>query len=77
MAVGTNVKYEFHPHPFHPFARPRAPHCRGTIDPHPAGGGLRFGLWCEIEGLGKNAQLALDHPDFAAVFFDHLGKKTA
>ena len=28
--------------------------------------GLRFGLWCEIEGLGKNARLNLDHPEFAA-----------
>jgi alpha-galactosidase len=28
--------------------------------------GMRFGLWCEIEGLGINAQLARDHPDFPA-----------
>jgi len=28
--------------------------------------GLRFGLWCEIEGLGKNARLNLDHPEYAA-----------
>ncbi len=28
--------------------------------------GMRFGLWCEIEGLGINAQLARDYPDFPA-----------
>ncbi len=29
--------------------------------------GLKFGLWCEIEGLGKRARLAEDHPDFPAL----------
>ena len=28
--------------------------------------GLQFGLWCEIEGLGKKARLNLDHPEFPA-----------
>ena len=28
--------------------------------------GMSFGLWCEIEGLGINAQLAKDRPDFVA-----------
>ena len=28
--------------------------------------GLKFGIWCEIEGLGVKAQLASDHPDFVA-----------
>jgi alpha-galactosidase len=29
--------------------------------------GLKFGLWCEIEGLGKNAQLADLHPEYVAL----------
>ncbi|HXF63898.1 MAG TPA: alpha-galactosidase [Caldilineaceae bacterium] len=28
--------------------------------------GMRFGLWCEIEGLGKDAALATTHPEFVA-----------
>jgi alpha-galactosidase len=28
--------------------------------------GMKFGLWCEIEGLGINAQLAKDHPEYIA-----------
>ena len=28
--------------------------------------GMKFGLWCEIEGLGAKAQLAQEHPDFVA-----------
>jgi alpha-galactosidase len=28
--------------------------------------GMRFGLWCEIEGLGKDARLAETHPEFVA-----------
>lgn len=28
---------------------------------------VAFGLWCEIEGLGANAQLARDHPDYVAM----------
>jgi alpha-galactosidase len=28
--------------------------------------GMHFGLWCEIEGLGINAQLAKNHPDYVA-----------
>ena len=28
--------------------------------------GMSFGLWCEIEGLGIKAQLALDHPEYVA-----------
>jgi alpha-galactosidase len=27
---------------------------------------MKFGLWCEIEGLGKSARLAEAHPDFVA-----------
>jgi alpha-galactosidase len=29
--------------------------------------GMRFGLWCEIEGLGRQASLAQEHPDFVAL----------
>lgn len=29
--------------------------------------GMRFGLWCEIEGLGKLAALATEHPEFRAL----------
>ncbi len=29
--------------------------------------GLRFGLWCEIEGLGRRARLAESHPEFVAL----------
>ena len=28
--------------------------------------GMHFGLWCEIEGLGKQARLAYDHPEYVA-----------
>ncbi len=28
--------------------------------------GMKFGLWCEIEGLGEQAELARTHPEFAA-----------
>lgn len=29
--------------------------------------GMKFGIWCEIEGLGEHAQVAKDHPDFVAL----------
>ncbi len=29
--------------------------------------GMKFGLWCEIEGLGRSAALNDQHPDFAAL----------
>lgn len=29
--------------------------------------GMKFGLWCEIEGLGKHAQLAVTHPQLTAL----------
>lgn len=29
--------------------------------------GMRFGLWCEIEALGRRAELAERHPDFPAL----------
>jgi len=29
--------------------------------------GMRFGIWCEIEGLGTRARLAETHPDFVAM----------
>ena len=29
--------------------------------------GMKFGLWCEIEGLGQQARLARTHPDFPAL----------
>lgn len=29
--------------------------------------GMKFGIWCEIEGLGINAQVAKDHPDYVAM----------
>ncbi len=28
--------------------------------------GMKFGIWCEIEGLGMHAQVAIDHPEFVA-----------
>ena len=28
--------------------------------------GMKFGIWCEIEGLGEKAQVAIDHPDYVA-----------
>lgn len=28
--------------------------------------GLKFGIWCEIEGLGLNARLASEHPEYIA-----------
>lgn len=28
--------------------------------------GLKFGIWCEIEAVGREAQLAADRPDFVA-----------
>ena len=28
---------------------------------------MKFGLWCEIEGLGSQAQLAIDQPQFPAL----------
>jgi alpha-galactosidase len=27
---------------------------------------MKFGIWCEIEGLGISAQVAIDHPDYVA-----------
>jgi len=29
--------------------------------------GMRFGLWCEIEGVGRLARLAHDHPEYLAL----------
>lgn len=29
--------------------------------------GMHFGLWCEIEGLGKHANLAENHPEYVAL----------
>lgn len=29
--------------------------------------GMKFGIWCEIEGLGVNAQLARAHPEYVAL----------
>ena len=34
--------------------------------------GMAFGIWCEIEGLGSKAQVALDHPDYPAT---HSGER--
>jgi alpha-galactosidase len=28
---------------------------------------MKFGLWCEIEGLGKDAELAQSHPEYVAL----------
>lgn len=30
--------------------------------------GLKLGIWCEIEGLGQNAALLKEHPEYAAVY---------
>ena len=29
--------------------------------------GMKFGIWCEIEGLGEKAQVAVDHPEYVAL----------
>ncbi|MBL8093388.1 MAG: alpha-galactosidase [Anaerolineales bacterium] len=29
--------------------------------------GMKFGVWCEIEGLGVEAQVARDHPEYVAL----------
>lgn len=29
--------------------------------------GMKFGIWCEIEGLGEKARVAIDHPDYPAL----------
>lgn len=29
--------------------------------------GMKFGIWCEIEGLGPSAQVAVDHPEYVAM----------
>lgn len=29
--------------------------------------GMKFGIWCEIEGLGTEAQVARDHPEYVAL----------
>lgn len=29
--------------------------------------GMKFGVWCEIEGLGEKAQVAIDHPEYVAL----------
>lgn len=34
--------------------------------------GMKFGLWCEIEGLGKNADLCSSHPQFVAKHDDEF-----
>lgn len=31
------------------------------------GRGMKFGIWCEIEGLGSDARLALEHPEYVAL----------
>ncbi len=46
--------------------RQRFPHGLRPLSDWAHAKGLRFGLWCEIEGLGKKAFLNVDHPEFAA-----------
>ena len=44
----------------------RFPHGIRAISDAVHAKGMKFGLWCEIEGLGEQAQLAQTHPDFVA-----------
>jgi alpha-galactosidase len=37
------------------------------LSDHVRAKGLKFGLWCEIEALGKNARLADTHPGYVAL----------
>lgn len=37
-----------------------------AVGEHVHAHGMKFGIWCEIEALGPNAQVAHDHPDFVA-----------
>ncbi len=46
--------------------RERFPHGLAYLGREVHARGLRFGLWIEIEGLGRRAHLARAHPDFAA-----------
>ncbi|CAI6084708.1 alpha-galactosidase [Cohnella sp. JJ-181] len=45
----------------------RFPDGIGEISAYVRGLGMRFGLWCEIEGLGPHASLAKSRPSFPAV----------
>jgi alpha-galactosidase len=37
-----------------------------ALSDHVHGLGMKFGLWCEIEAVGKHADLSLQHPRFVA-----------
>ncbi|NJN80962.1 MAG: alpha-galactosidase [Caldilineaceae bacterium] len=44
----------------------RFPQGLRPVGDHVHAHGMKFGIWCEIEGLGSDAQVAHDHPDFVA-----------
>ncbi|RPJ49698.1 MAG: alpha-galactosidase [Chloroflexi bacterium] len=47
--------------------QPRFPHGIRPLADLVHARGMAFGLWCEIEGLGIHAKLAVDHPDYPAI----------
>lgn len=46
--------------------RDRFPEGIRAVGDHVHAHGMKFGIWCEIEALGPNAQLAIDHPEYVA-----------
>lgn len=51
---------------WHLVNRDRFPEGIRTVGDHVHAHGMKFGVWCEIEALGPNAQLAHDHPEYVA-----------
>lgn len=47
--------------------RSRFPHGLSWLREQVEALGLTFGIWCELEGLGLNARLLKEHPEYAAV----------
>ena len=45
----------------------RFPSGIGALGEHVHAHGMKFGVWCEIEGLGEKAQVAIDHPEYVAL----------
>jgi len=51
---------------WHLVNKDRFPEGIRAVGEHVHAHGMKFGIWCEIEALGPNAQLAQDRPDFVA-----------
>lgn len=45
----------------------RFPNGIRSVADHVHAHGMKFGIWCEIEGLGEKAQVAIDHPEYVAL----------